>query len=117
MSAASYKFAVDQGATWRVGLTIRDEDASSLDLTGYSARMHVRESLDSLVPLLILTSEPGGGITLNGPAGQLTLRLTDEQTAALPWRYGLYDLELESPDGDVTRILAGEITVSREVTR
>jgi hypothetical protein len=116
--AAIWKIVLEQGETWRPILTIQDSGGDPVDLTAYTARMHVRESIDSPTPLLALTSGPDpGGITLGGAAGTLALYLSATATAALVWSHAIYDLEIESPSGDVTRLLKGEIEVNREVTR
>lgn len=117
MTAAYYKIQVEQGATWRRVLTVKDEAGEAVDLTGYTARMDVRESADSHEPLLRLGTGTGGGITVDGAAGQVTLLIADETSAAWAWRHGVYDLELESPGGEVERLLRGEFVVDREVTR
>lgn len=110
MGAARYLIRIEQGATWKPVLTLRDTD-----LTGYTARMQIRPDIDSTEILLELTS--GDGITIDGPAGQITLHLTDTETAALDWCEGVYDLELIAPGGDVQRLLKGPVEVDPEVTR
>lgn len=115
MSAAYWKIRVEQGATWRRVLTLKDASGAPVDLTGYTARMQVRETLDAPTPLLSLAV--GSGISIDGPAGQITLVIADEASTAWTWRYGLYDLELESSGGEVERLLKGEFEVDREVTR
>lgn len=119
MAAAHWKIIVEQGSTWRVALTVYDESGAPVDLTGYTARMQVRETLDAAEPLLTLTTPETspGGITIDGPAGRLTLLIADEMSTAWAWTFGVYDLELASPDGDVDRLLKGEFEVDREVTR
>ncbi len=93
----------------------RSTPAAPVNLTGYDVRMQVRESVTSPTPLLSLTI--GGGITVNAAAGEITLKVADSTTASWAWRYGLYDLEIESPSGDTTRLLKGEFEVNAEVTR
>jgi hypothetical protein len=110
MGAARYLIRIEQGATWQTALTLRDTD-----LTGYTARMQIRATIDSDTVLVELTT--GDGITIDGPAGQIALLLTNEQTAALDWTDGVYDLELTDPDGNVTRLLKGPVEVDPEVTR
>ncbi|GIH95353.1 hypothetical protein ACFFMN_23615 [Planobispora siamensis] len=117
MPAAYWKIQVDQGETWRMVLRLKNPDGTPLDLTGYSARMQVRESVTSPTPLLSLTSAPGGGITITASDGRVELHVADEITAAWAWRYGLYGLEIESPGGETTALLKGEVEVSAEVTR
>jgi len=58
-----------------------------------------------------------GRITLGGALGTISLDLTAEETAAIIWDRGVYDLELESGDGTVTRLLQGSFTISKEVTK
>lgn len=110
MGAARYAIRIEQGATWKPVLTLRDTD-----LTGYTARMQIRPDIDSDTVLLELTTS--NGITIDGPAGQITLHLTDVETTALDWREGVYDLELIAPSGDVQRLLKGPVEVDPEVTR
>lgn len=93
----------------------QDTPASPLDLTGYDVRMQARESITSPMPLLDLTL--GDGIEVDGPAGEITVAIPDDDTAAWAWRYALYGLEIESPAGDTTSLLRGEIEVTPEVTR
>ncbi len=97
--------------TWKAGTP-----PVPVDLTGCVARMHVRERIDSPTTLLELTTE-NGGIELGGTAGTIRRRMTAAQTAALTWRSGVYDLEIEFPGGIVRRVLAGPVVVSPEVTR
>lgn len=92
-----------------------EQPATPLDLTGYDVRMQVRESMASPVPLVDLTL--GDGITVDGPAGEILLEISDDETAAWSWRFGLYGLEMESPAGATTALLKGEFEVNAEVTR
>lgn len=92
-----------------------DTPATPLNLTGYSVRMQARESLTS--PTTLISLAPGSGITVNGPAGEITLEISDDTTAAWTWRYGVYGLEIESPAGKTTPLLKGEVEVNAEVAR
>lgn len=84
------------------------------DLTGYTARMSIREDIDSASAVLSLTTE-NGGIALGGALGTISLLATEAQTAALTILTGVYDLELVY-GSTVTRLLSGIIVVSQEVT-
>lgn len=100
--------------TWTTGET--QAVAVPVDLTGCTARMQARESFESDVVLLGLTTE-NGGIILGGPSGEIRLHISAVDTAALSWRGALYDLEIVFPDGTVIRRMQGKIVVSPEVTR
>lgn len=103
-----------QGATFSYVLTW-EVGGSPVNLTSYTGRLQARTTPDATTPVLSLTT--GSGITLGGSAGTITLTRTAAQTAALtPGRY-VYDLELESAGGVVTRLVEGELIVHAEVTR
>lgn len=84
------------------------------DLTGYTARMTVRDRVGGTV-LSTLTSATNE-IVLDVAAFTITLTLSPAVTAAFTWTKGVYDLELVSSTGRVTRILSGTVTLSKEVT-
>ncbi len=88
------------------------------DLTGFTARLQVRETVESTTTLLSLTTE-NGGITLGDAAGTITLYVSAADTADLDFDAAVYDLEIISDDDPavVTRILYGDVSLSREVTR
>lgn len=106
-----------QGATFDYSMTWTSA-GSAVDLTDYSARLQVRESYAAGSALVSLTV--GTGITLGGTAGTIGLEISAEDTAAFGFtrdRQFIYDLELESSSGNVTRLLEGKFLVYPEVTR
>jgi hypothetical protein len=108
---------VEQGATFTLNATWQAADGTPVDLTGYSARMQARQTYASTTAVLNLTNA-GGNITLGGTAGTVVVTVSATATAALtaPWS-GVYDLELASAGGVVTRLLEGSLRVTPEVTR
>lgn len=116
MSAANYDFEIEQGATLVKPIVWKDSAGTAINLTGYSAKMQIRKSAASDEVLLEL-STTNGRITLGTTNGTITLIFSPATTSALTWSRGKYDLELTSGSGDVTRLLEGEITVSKEITK
>lgn len=116
MAAATYDIEIEQGATFRMLLQWLDSNESPVDLSGYTARMQIRRTHSSNVTLAEATTEDGR-IVLSGATGFVTVVLPAEATAAIKGESAVYDLELESADGFVTRLIEGEVTISREVTR
>lgn len=116
MAAAQYDFEIEQGATLLKPIVWRDSAGVAVNLTGYTAKMQVRKSASSDEVLLEM-STVNGKIQLTPATGAVTLVFSAATTAAFDWRRGKYDLELTSADGIVTRLIEGEITVSREITR
>jgi hypothetical protein len=112
--AGSYNFTIEQGATFNLLMTWRIDNVP-VNLTGYTARLQARIDVDETDTILSLTT--GAGITLGGAAGTITLDQTATQTAVLPKGEYVYDLELQTSGGTVTRLLQGELNISAEVTR
>jgi hypothetical protein len=112
--AGEYNFTIEQGATFNLLMTWRIDNVP-VNLTGYTARLQARIDVDETDTILSLTT--GAGITLGGAAGTITLDQTATQTAVLPKGEYVYDLELQTSGGTVTRLLQGELNISAEVTR
>lgn len=111
-----YNLSIQQGATLAVAVTWKDSNDVPVDLTGYTARLQVKETYDGNAVLSLNTSN--GGIALGGTAGTINLAAAATATAALAAPFsGVYDLELVSGSGVVTRLLEGAATVSPEVTK
>lgn len=88
-----------------------------VDLTGYMARMQIRESFDSATALHSMTSEVNGGIVLGAADGSITLSIPATTTAGFTFDTAVYDLELVSSTGVVTEVASGVVTLAREVTK
>ena len=112
--AGSYNFTIEQGATFNLLMTWKIDNVA-VNLTNYTARLQARIDVDETDTILSLTT--GAGITLGGAAGTISLDQTATQTALLPKGEYVYDLELQSSGGIVTRLLQGELNISAEVTR
>lgn len=115
MAATTYDLLIEQGATFSQLVTYK-ESGVAVNLTGYTARMQVRSTLESASTVVELTTV-NGRIALGGAAGTITLTISATDTAALTAGRGVYDLELVSGSGIVTRLLQGVATISRNVTR
>lgn len=94
----------------------KDSAGAAVNLTGYTARMQVRQNASAEEVLLEL-STTNSKISITPLTGTITLIFSAATTAAIDWKRGKYDLEMTSADGTVTRLIEGEITVSREITR
>ena len=114
--AAKYDIVMDQGATFSKAITWQDSQSFPVNLTGYTARMQIRGEVDSSTAALSLTTE-NSRIALGGTAGTITLTVAATDTAAVSAGEYVYDLELVSGSGTVTRLLQGCFTVDGEVTR
>lgn len=116
MAAASYDFEIEQGATLLKPIVWKDSTGAPVNLSGYTARMQVRQSVAS-TDVLLEMSTTNGKISIAPSTGTITLIFSATTTAAITWKRGKYDLELTSSDGTVTRLIEGQISVSQEITR
>lgn len=116
MAAAKHDIVIEQGATFQLNLLWKDSGGNPINLTGYTARMQVRRRVNSDTTLLDLTTE-NGGITLGGAAGTINVIAAATATDDIAEKTGVYDLELVSGAGIVTRLIEGCVTISPEVTR
>jgi hypothetical protein len=115
MAAGTLDFTIEQGATFNLLLTWKINNVA-VNLTGYTARLAARVDVEDTEVILSLTTA-NGGITLGGALGTISLDQTAVQTTLLPAGQFVYDLELISAIGVVTRLLQGELSISPEVTR
>lgn len=127
MIAGVYNITCQQGSTFSRLLEIEQPDLVAdptgqtyepYDISGYTARMQVRRTIESTTALVTLTTE-NGGLVIN-PTGETTnhirIYMSDDVTASIS-SSGVYDLEIENADGEVSRIIQGAFTLSPEVTR
>ena len=84
-----------------------------MDLTGYTARLAVKDKIGGTV-LLSLTTE-NGGIAIDNVAKTITLTIAAAATEDFAWSRGVYELEMVSPTGVVTALLIGKVSVTKEV--
>lgn len=114
--AGTLHITIEQGATFDPSLTWRDQNGALIDLSGFAARMQVRATVEDAIVLLEATSA-NGKLVVGGASGTITFNVPAVETAALDFETAVYDLEVESGSGVVTRLLKGDVFLSLEVTR
>lgn len=87
-----------------------------ISLVGYTAKMQLRETVDSPTVILELT-HLNGGIILDTTNYTITVTMTSTQTAAFSFPTAVYSLELTDSSGNVTTFIQGNLTLIAEVTR
>lgn len=113
MSAGPYELEIEQGVDRVIAITLKDKTTGlPLDLTGWAFQMQIREKYTSTTILYSPTINITGAL-----AGEIQIVLTDTDTAQLPAKALVYDLEATRLDGTRIRILKGPAIVDPEVTR
>lgn len=116
---AKRNLTIYQGATFIDSYVWGTGSAASytpVDLTDCSARLQARVRAGATDVLFELSTD-NGGITLGGALGTIDLSMAFEDTAALSFRTGVYDLEITRADGTVRRLMSGHVHLKLEVTR
>lgn len=109
-----YNFDICAGSDSYVRVNLIDPRAGKVNLQGYTANMQLRKSYNAEPPADTLTVD-NGRIVIGDT--YLELHFTHEATSQIRYGKFLYDLELVTPTGLVSRILQGKINVLPEVTR
>jgi hypothetical protein len=126
MAAGGYSFTIEQGATLNLQINWMDSSGSAIDLTDYHARMQIRPEVESSTVYLNLSSslsEDGTGINMSGSSGDtplssgsLAIYISAHSSSLLNFNTAVYDLELVKGDY-VTRLLEGQVRLSKNITR
>lgn len=101
---------IDQGSTYSTTINITDDNDEPIDLTGYTGTAQIRKHYTS-------TANTPFSVSIGGVEGAVLLSLTPTQTANLMAGRYVYDVELTSSGGVVSRIVEGIVTVTPQVTR
>ena len=102
---------IDQGSTFSASIDVTDVEDNILVLTGYTVAAQIRKTYDST------TAVDFTGSVSNATQGEITISLTPAQTNALVAGRYVYDAEITSAGGTVTRVIEGQIEVTPGVTQ
>jgi hypothetical protein len=100
--AARADIIIDQGTTFSTVVTVTDDNGNVVDLTNYEAASQITSTFV---------------ITNGGTNGQLTLELAWSATASMAAGRYVYDVEVTTAAGVVSRVVEGIVTVNPQVTR
>ena len=107
---------INQGETFRYKFLWQDIHGIAIDMTNYTADMQMRAFVDDAAILFEL-STTNNRIIITPLTGTIELYISADDTMTLTWPDGVYDLEVTSPTGDVTRLIEGKVTTVKNVTR
>ena len=128
MSAGKYSFTIEQGSTLNFELQYKNATGSAINLSGYSGKMQIKSNYADNSPTIYLTlssslQADGTGLNFSGSngstptaSGSIGVFISAATSSLLTFDAALYDLEITS-GSIVTRILEGQVKLSKEVTR
>ena len=124
MQAVCYNLPINQNASFRMLITIRDPDSNPLDLTGYSGEFVIRKSVQSPDAILRATSTDGA-VIFGDSDFNIEVVLTATQTDELPtnnreidiWVYELLIWDPQNKEDTSIRVAYGRTLISPSAAR
>jgi hypothetical protein len=108
--SGKYNIVAEQGATFNLNFRV-ETNGTPWNLTDYSFAMQVRRSTSATTTLLNLTTATMTSV------GHVSATASATTMSNIPAGRWIYDIELTSLGGEVTRILEGRFIVTPEVTQ
>lgn len=103
--------SIDQGSDFQSVIYVETAEGTVANISGYTARGQVRKTYGSTTAVDFHT------VINNATGGRVSISLTKDQTAAMKAGRYVYDVEIVSSDGEVSRIVEGQIEITPRVTR
>jgi hypothetical protein len=125
MAAKQYDFSIEQGSSFRLSLTYKDENKNIIDLTGYCARLILKVGGSEYKTFTTLNADYSEyKFVIDEAQGTLTLLIPASATNGYTFTSAKYDLELQSPQdlyaggGKYTiRVLYGTISIIKRFSQ
>lgn len=102
---------IDQGTDFSANVSLRNQDGTPINLSGYTVASQFRKSYQSSTAVNFT-------VTIVSPSeGKIELSLNDTATSGIRAGRYLYDVEITSPAGVRKRALEGIVVITPEITR
>ena len=110
--------SIKQSATFELSILYVDTDGNPIDLSGYTAKMQVRETTDCADPPIVDLTTENGGISIDGTNGIVNILILKEDTELLPEPFkGVYDLFIVNQNGQADCLISGLVSIEGSVTK
>tara|TARA_B000000532_G_C18671361_1_gene321229 strand:+ start:167 stop:499 length:333 start_codon:yes stop_codon:yes gene_type:complete len=110
MTARNINLVLDQGVDFEATFTVKNENATALNLTGYSGEAKLRKHPAASKSNSFIVTFP------NRVNGQIKVAMASTVTSAIEGGRYVYDLVLTSPNAYKTRPIQGNVLVIPGVT-
>lgn len=102
---------IDQGTDFSANVNVTDDSGNALNLSTYTVASQIRKHYTSSNSVSFSTSTP------NAENGVILLNIGANTTSNMSAGRYVYDIELTSNTGVVTRLIEGYVTINPQVTR
>lgn len=110
ISLKQVNILMECGADFTMGIVIRDDSNSLVDLTGYTVTAQLREYAEAQ-DYFEFTA------THNNAGGRITISMPHEDTAQISYTSGVYDVFIIDTNNISEKVVKGEVTVDPNVTK
>ena len=110
MTARNINLVLDQGVDFEATFTVKNENSSALNLTGYTGEAKLRKHPAATKYNAFIVTFP------NRVNGQIKVAMASTTTTAIEGGRYVYDLVLTSPNAYKTRPIQGNVLVIPGVT-
>lgn len=86
------------------------------NLTGYHAKLQIRDSVDSAVALVTLDDAGNGGLTIQAAQGFVDIGVGNTVTAGYTFTSGVWDLRINASGSDTYEYLCGGAVTVRKMS-
>jgi len=124
MAAKIHNFSIEQGSSFRLSLTYKDDTGNPVDLAGYCARLVMKTNSGHEKVFTSGTTNSEYKFVIDAPQGVLTLLISSSTTNDYDFSNAKYDLEIQTPQdlyaggGKYTlRILYGTINIIKRFSQ
>jgi hypothetical protein len=126
MAAGKWNFTIEQGTTVDFSIQYKDKNLVPINISGYSGRMQIRSNYADNSPTTYITlssslAPDGTGLNFAGAStGSIGIFIAACSSSAFTFSTARYDLEIYSGSAScpiTTRILEGQVNLSKETTR
>lgn len=119
MSAGTYDFSIEQGATFTLNLSYKNSAGTVIDLSsGYTPRMKIKDSPDGEVIASTESSDSPKNtisIALASTGNNIIVTIPASATTAFTFETAVYDLELVA-SSNVERVVEGRVKLDKSVS-
>lgn len=124
MAAKIHNFSIEQGSSFRLSLTYKDNNNTPIDLTGYCSRLIMKTNAGEEKVFNSGETTPEYKFTIDAAQGVFTLLISAQATNNYDFNSAKYDLEIQTPQDLYTgggkytlRILYGTVNIVKRFSQ
>jgi len=110
-----YKITIIQGETWKLTMTLTNDDGTVIDLTGYQIKMQIRKDYNDVLYQELSSNDSTIDLS-DASQGIVYFNLDSTQTAGYDFDIAYYDIKFISTDDIVRYYIKGAVQLNRSIT-